>query len=259
MKIVELVEYPVKSFQGISAQSSTVNSRGLGLDRRYMLVNTYNEFLTQRSLPVLTQYHVAIADKLTISNGGADISVPVAPVGSELKVKVWDDECSAIEVNRELSAWLSERLNQDVKLVYMQESDIRNTDPDYSLPGDKVSFADGYPILITSMTSLAELNSRLQTPIPMNRFRANIIVDGEAPFAEDKWNRIKIGEVLLRAAKPCARCQVITTNQNTGLRNKEPLTALSEFRKVNNKVLFGLNLVPESVGPIAVGDPVELI
>jgi uncharacterized protein YcbX len=258
MKIIELIEYPVKSLPGIPVGGIEVTSRGLGQDRRYMLVNENNEFLSQRSLPELTQYQVSVTDRLAILQRGDDnrISVPIKPVGQRLKVRIWQDECSVIELNRDISNWFSKRLNQPVKLVYMQDDHIRQPDPDYSGQGDQVSFADGFPVLVTSMSSLNDLNTRLRTPIPMDRFRANIVLDGEQPFAEDYWIRIKIGEVVLRAAKPCGRCQVITTNQLTGVRDKEPLSALSEFRKVNNKVLFGVNFIPETLGTIAVADEV---
>ena len=260
MKIVSLTEYPVKSLPGIARQSAVVNPRGLGLDRRYMLVDSDNRFLTQRSLPQLTQFNVAIGDELTFSLKGSKQSISVLnkPVGSKLNVSIWQDSSSAVEVNSELSNWFSEQLGQPVKLVFMQDNDVRNLDTEYSQPGDQVGFADGYPILITTECSLNELNKRLKHPILMDRFRANIVLDGDKPFAEDDWQEMTIGDVVLRVAKPCARCQVITTDQRTGERYPEPLTALSEFRKKDYKVLFGMNVIPETFGNISVGSQVKI-
>jgi uncharacterized protein YcbX len=261
MKIISLVEYPVKSFPGISRQSVLVNLRGLGLDRRYMLIDANNNFLTQRTLPQLTQFDVNIDETLSFSFKGSGDSIMVSSKsnGAKLTVRVWQDSCSAVEVNGELSNWFSEQLGQAVRLVYMEDEDVRDTDPKYSKPGDQVGFADGFPILVTTQSSLDELNKRLINPIPMDRFRANIVLDGLKPFTEDDWQEIRIGDVVLRVAKPCARCQVITTDQRTGEQHPEPLTALSEFRKKDHKVLFGMNFIPETFGEISLGSQVKVI
>ena len=261
MKIISLVEYPVKSFPGISRQNVQVNSRGLGLDRRYMLIDANNTFLTQRTLPQLTQFDVNIDEELSFSvkGSGESITVSSKSMGAKLAVRVWQDSCSAAEVNSELSHWFSEQLGQSVKLVYMDDEDVRHTDPEYSKPGDQVGFADGFPILVTTRSSLDELNKRLINPVPMDRFRANIVLDGVEPFAEDDWREITIADVVLRVAKPCARCQVITTDQRTGEQHPEPLTALSEFRKKDHQVLFGMNFIPDTFGEISVGCQVKVV
>ena len=261
MKVTALFEYPVKALAGISLETAAVNKRGLGMDRRYMLVDAKNQFLTQRELPELTQFNVEIDRHLSfrVKNKNDKIKLDAKTVGERVEVRVWDDAVMAREVNTQFSEWFSEQLNQEVRLVFMEDDDRRPTDPAYSEIGDQVGFADGFPILIASESSLAELNNRLTNPVAMDRFRANIVVDGNMPFAEDIWQTITIGDVVLRAAKPCARCQVITIDQSTGQKESEPLTTLSQFRKTGNKVLFGLNVIPEKLGIIKVGQLVKAI
>ena len=261
MKVTALFEYPVKALSGISLDTAVVNKRGLGLDRRYMLVDTKNQFLTQRELPELTQFDVEIDHNLSfrVKNENDEISLAANAIGKRVEVRVWDDSVMAQEVNPQFNEWFSDKLNQDVRLVFMGDNDHRPTDPAYSELGDEVGFADGFPILIASESSLAELNRRLTNPVAMDRFRANIVVDGDLPFAEDQWQTINIGDVVLRAAKPCGRCQVITIDQTTGKREAEPLTELAKFRKSGNKVLFGLNVIPENMGVVKVGQLVTTI
>jgi uncharacterized protein YcbX len=140
----------------------------------------------------------------------------------------------------------------------MSGDTVRPADPEYAPAGTRVSFADGFPFLLISEESLADLNRRLADPLPMNRFRPNLVVAGAEPYAEDGWDRIEIGGVRLRMVKPCARCVVTTTDQTTAQRGKEPLRTLATYRKVEGEVMFGQNVVPEGRGHLRVGDQLLL-
>jgi uncharacterized protein YcbX len=142
----------------------------------------------------------------------------------------------------------------------------RPVDPVYALPGETVSFADGYPLLVTTAASLDALNSLIaegryadEGPLPMNRFRPSVVVAGTEPWAEDDWTRIAVGEVVFRVPKSCGRCVVTTTDQDTAERGREPLHTLARHRRIDGSLVFGQNLVPVSTGTIRTGDPVRVL
>jgi uncharacterized protein YcbX len=259
MDVVELFEYPVKGLLGNSLCCAGVNKRGLAMDRRWMLTDESGNFLSQRQLPKLTQFLPVFHEKLTIKHlpSGGENNIDPAEFDHVRQVEVWGQQCSAHGTSNEINIWLSDILNQKVDLVYMDDHDLRAIES--TGDDDIVSFADGYPILLTNMASINDLNSRLPSPIEMNRFRPNIVVNGEAPFSEDSWKRIKIGEVTFKVAKKCARCHVINIDQVTGLSSKEPLKTLSTYRKEGNKVNFGVNLIPELTGIIHEKDEVVIL
>jgi uncharacterized protein YcbX len=172
---------------------------------------------------------------------------------------VWRDQTEGEAAGVEADAWLSGLLGLRCRLLYMPPSTCRQVSLEYGQPGDRVSFADGYPLLLTSEASLAELNRRLDRALPMDRFRPNLVIDGKVPFAEDDWARIRVGSTEFRVAKSCARCVVTTTDQRTGARGPEPLRTLASFRNVGGKILFGENLIHEGPGPVRLGDPVEVL
>jgi hypothetical protein len=174
-------------------------------------------------------------------------------------VKVWDDVVQAISAGDESKIWFSEFLGSPCQLVFMPEESKRPIEPGYAQNGDIVSFADAFPLLLISQSSLDDLNSRLEKPVPMNRFRPNIVVKGCSPFDEDNWKRINIGGLVLRLAKACSRCVTTTVDQETGIQGKEPLATLSQYRKIDGEVHFGQNAVPESSGTLCIGDSVEII
>jgi uncharacterized protein YcbX len=163
--------------------------------------------------------------------------------------------------------WLSEALRSKVRLVWLDDPTRRPVNPDYAQPGDTVSFADGYPLLLANTASLAALNDliaesdSMASPLPMERFRPNVVISGAQAWVEDEWTggRIRIGDVNFRVPKPCGRCIVTTTDQETGERGHEPLRTLSRHRHVKNGLLFATNLIPDAPGTIAIGDPVEQI
>ena len=260
MMIVEkLFEYPVKGLLGNEICCATVNKRGLAMDRRWMLVDTEGNFLSQRKLPDLTKFLPSFHDSLTIKHlpSGETITIEPSEFLTNEKVVVWGQECPAHGSANGINQWLNGHLNDTVKLVYMDENDIRPVES--SNNSDIVSFADGYPVLLTTKASLDDLNQKLESQIDINRFRPNILIDGDIPFTEDGWQRIKIGAVTFKVAKKCARCHVINIDQESGLSSKEPLKTLSTYRKEGNKVNFGVNLIPENNGIIHEEDEVTII
>jgi hypothetical protein len=174
---------------------------------------------------------------------------------------IWRDTVQASRAAPAADDWISTALGIECHLVYLHDTASRPVNPRYALPGDTVAFADGYPVLLTSLDSLTDLNARLAAPIGISRFRGNIVISGAAPWAEDGWRRIRIGGAIFRVAKPCDRCIVTTIDPQTGERpdKSEPLRTLGTFRRDARGVMFGQNLVPQTLGRITVGDPVEVL
>jgi uncharacterized protein len=257
-----LYVYPIKSCGGIAVMESNVDERGLRHDRRWMLVDEANRFISQRELPRMALIGVRIdADGLLVSGPGMPfLQVPFAPPdGTPLRARVWDDIVETLPVGGDADRWFSEFLAVRCRLVHLPEGSVRPVDQAYGRADDQVSLADGFPFLLISEGSLAELNARLERPLPMDRFRPNLVVGGCDPFAEDGWRVVRIGPITLRVVKPCARCAITTVDQRTATRGKEPLRTLATFRRSGTKVLFGQNLVHDETGNLRKGDPVEVI
>ena len=262
ISVTQLHIYPIKSAGGIPLKSARLVERGFHLDRRWMIVDSAGRFITQREMPRIALIRVQVmSDHLAVQAPGMPrLDVPLTPpAGESTKVVVWDDTVEAIPAVEHVSGWFSKFLNAPCSLVHMPDTADRPVDPEYSLQVQQVSFADAFPLLLISEGSLADLNERLDEPLPMNRFRPNIVVKGCEGFAEDGWREISIGDVRLRVAKPCARCITTTVDQATGIRGKEPLFTLSRYRARGNKVLFGQNLIHQSTGIIHVGDEVKVL
>ncbi len=264
--IASLHVYPVKGLKGVELQSSNCTDRGLEHDRRWMVVAPDGEFFTQRDHPrMATVWTDLLAGELEISGPEAGrVAVPLRPTAGEpIRVRVWSSLCDALAVSPEADAWLSDYLGLACRLVYMPESTQRRSNPEYAGDGRLVGFADGYAYLLTGEASLVDLNARLAAtkhpPLPMNRFRPNIVVSGSQAYAEDGWGEVRVGTATLRGVKPCGRCQVTTTDQTTGeVRGPEPLATLATYRNSQEfGVMFGMNLVTEQVGRVAVGDTVQ--
>lgn len=258
MKVISLHEYPVKGMRGNTICCSTVNKRGLSMDRRWMLADSDGNFISQRQYPELSQFLPEFHEQLKVKHipSGKELAIEVNEFIDSARVQVWGTHFTAHSTQNEINKWFSDILGNELTLVYMADEDTRNIAPPYD--DEIVSFADGYPILLTSEASLADLNRRLDTPVPMNRFRANIVIDGDNAFKEDSWYGLKIGSVNFRNAKPSARCKVINIDQEAGTIHKEPLRTLSTFRKKDNKVFFGTNLIPLNSGIIHEGDEVVI-
>lgn len=258
MKVAALYIYPVKSLGEIALTESEVTERGLKYDRRWMLVDEKNALVTQRTHVEMALLKVSITpDGLLVSHrvNGATFLIPFLPQTTEtLTVRVWDDLLRAIRVSDAADLWFSQQLGTSCRLVFQPDDSIRLTDERYAITGkEHVSMADGYPILMISEASLADLNSRLEIPAEMLRFRPNIVVSGCEAFTEDRLTAMTIHDVELHGVKPCARCVMTTIKPGTTESGSEPLKTLASYRKVGNKILFGQNIVVHRTGTISVG------
>ena len=253
--------YPIKSARGIALAESEVDGFGLRYDRRWMVVDDSGRFLSLRSHSRLALVVPSIrGDTLRVDGPGMPtLEVPLHPSQAvATTVAVWNDLCSATWVGETAADWFSEFLGCPCSLVHMAEDAVRPADPAFAPAGSRVSFADGFPFLLISEESLADLNQRLAEPLPMNRFRPNLVVAGGEPYDEDYWTHFEIGGITLRVVKPCGRCVVTTTDQTTGERGREPLRTLATYRKRDGEVMFGQNVVHEGQGRLRVGDPVVI-
>ncbi len=268
MHLSEINVYPIKSLGGISLKSSTVENRGLQYDRRWMLIDEKKSFLTQREFPKMATINVEITTEgLCVSQNKNKLLVPFEPNANETaSVKIWSSRCQAKVYENEVNRWFQDALQTDCRLVLMPEETERKVNYFYAVhKDDAVSFADGYPFLLIGESSLTDLNARLESPVPMNRFRPNFVVSGAEVFAEDDWKKIKIGACQFHVVKPCGRCVITTIDQQLGEKQgTEPLKTLASFRipkrSVKKKILFGQNLIAEqSGGTISVGDKIEVL
>ncbi|MFE9609723.1 MOSC domain-containing protein [Streptomyces sp. NPDC006012] len=262
--------HPVKAFRSIALREAAVEPWGLAGDRRWAVVGDGGKVVTQREQPRL-----ALAAAEPMADGGLRLSaagrtplmVPVPRPAGTVTISVFGTKVEAVPATEAAHAWCTAHLGTDVRLVHLDDPATRRpVDPDFALPGETVSLADGFPLLVTTLASLDALNSLLaegdhahEGPLPMNRFRPNVVVAGTVPWAEDGWSRIAIGEVDFRVAKPCGRCVVTTTDQSTAARGAEPLRTLARHRRISGSLVFGQNLVPRSAGTIRVGDPVRIL
>jgi uncharacterized protein len=260
-RVTRLVVYPVKGLGGQLLEVTEVQERGLAWDRRWMLVGQDHRFLSQRELPKLATIKAAvIGQELVLTHGNSQLTVPVNPpeIAPKIQVTVWSDEVEAVYMEGP-GQWLSQILDYDCELVFMPDTTRRQVNPRFARPGDIVGFADGYPVLLIGEASMADLNSRLSQPLPIDRFRPNIVVSGQEPFAEDQWGEFEIGSVLLCGTKASARCSVPTIDQLTGERTgPEPIRTLSGYRRFDHEVYFGQNLTVRRTGKIALGDGVTV-
>ncbi len=268
MYISEINIYPIKSLAGISLKESKIERRGLEFDRRWMLVDENNKFLTQREFPKMATVKTEIFDNgLQVSCDEKDLLIQFEPRnGSRETVKIWSARCKAEIYESAINKWFSDALQTNCKLAVMPKETERKVNYFYAVQkDDHVSFADGYPFLAIGENSLKDLNSRLGENLPMNRFRPNFVVAEAEGFAEDSWKKIKIGETVFHVVKPCARCVITTIDQSDGEKQGvEPLKTLAKFRipkrSIKKKILFGQNLIAEKAGEIIkVGDKVEIL
>ncbi|MFI2781156.1 MOSC domain-containing protein [Streptomyces sp. ALB3] len=262
--------HPVKSLAARAAGEAVVEPWGLDGDRRWMLIDHEDRVVTQRQQPRMAQVSAEL-----LPGGGLALSAPGSPSltveepgpGRTVVAELHRSEVEVAVAAEAAHAWFSTRLGAEVRLVHLDApSHRRPVDPEFGRPGETVSLADGFPLLLTASASLDALNSLVaqgdhpdEGPLPMNRFRPNVVVDGTAPWAEDGWKRIGIGEVTFRVVKPCGRCVVTTTDQRTADRGREPLHTLARHRRDGKRLLFGQNMIPEGTGVIRVGDPVRVL
>lgn len=267
MEISGLFIYPIKACAGHSLSRATLTPRGLANDRWMMVVDAEGRFMTQRECAALALVQPTLtADALTLSTpGGESLTTPIRRDGPRRDVVVWRSTCAAFDQGDAAAAWFSAHLGRAARLVRVADDFHRELDAHYApRPSDTTAFADGFPILVVSEESLADLNARMPAPLPMNRFRPNIVVRGADPYAEDRWRRFTLGGLAFEGVKTCARCAVTTTDQVTAARGREPLATLATYRDSDRGVLFGQNVIqtpPEGAptwewGSLAVGDPV---
>jgi uncharacterized protein len=265
MQVSSLHIYPIKSCAGTAMRACQVGKYGLEGDRTFMVVNPDGRFLTQRELPRMALIAPQLVpDHVRLSAPGTpDLSMPILRTGAPQTVQIWRNSVQAIDQGDAVAAWLSEFLQTSVRLVGAAPDFTRPLNPQYAPRlTDETTFADGYPVLLIAQASLDALNERLiergHEPLPMNRFRPNIVVSGSTPFAEDDWQRIRLGDVTFDVVKPCPRCPIPAINQDTGISDgKEPLATLATFRTHELGVIFGQNLVHANQGLVKVGDRIE--
>ncbi len=251
--ISELYIYPVKSLAGIRCDSAQLSSFGLLNDRRWLIVDNDGQFMSQRTVPKMATIQTRFQDGLLcLSHENEDCWVPSVDEKSQNRqVTVWKDTLMATHVSNDVDEWLSKVLGHTCHLVYMKDQVKRQVDQDFAYRGQYVSFADGYPLLLISQASLDDLNDRLSAPVNMNRFRPNVVVSGTEAFDEDQWTQLKVNDVDLLAVKKCARCIMPSINQKTGRKDQAKMLAtLNSYRKENNKVMFGKNLIYQNVNDI---------
>ncbi|MGW8122538.1 MOSC domain-containing protein [Roseivirga echinicomitans] len=257
--ITALYIYPIKSLSGIEVAKAKVESRGFQHDRRFMLVDENNQFITQRKFakmallqPALTASEIIVRHK---KEAVSPLKISLAePNTSPEMVTIWDDTCPAKPVSHEADEWFSTVLGMKCRLMYMHDDSIRQADQRYAInETDKVSFADGYPFLMISEESLAQLNGKLDEPMDMRRFRPSIVFKGGKPHEEDEIRKVFCNGIEMFGVKPCARCVMTTVNPDTSEKGKEPLQTLSSYRQIGNKILFGENFIATNKGELKVG------
>ncbi len=227
-----------------------------------MRVDGHDEFVTQRQHPrlaLITPQLDADRLRLTTSEGHTLAVLTAGSSGPIRHVRVWRDRCEAVDQGDEAAQFFSDWLGESVRLVKMADDYKRQVNPSYTQTPAITGYSDGFPLLLISEASLDDLNARLDTPLPMNRFRPNLVVAGCDRFGEDDWQQLKIGSIVFDVAKPCDRCAVTTTDQTTGARGVEPLRTLATYRRAGAKVFFGQNIIHRSTGTIAVGTRVEVL
>jgi uncharacterized protein len=258
-RLTEIYIYPIKSLGGIRVPSSKVMEKGLAFDRRWMLIDETSTFMTQRVHTLMALFKLEMNQssfKITFKNDSILLPFVHSHIPKEIKTNVWDDEVTTFEVSEAYSNWFSEKLGMKCKLVFFPEENSRPVDVRYKINNENVSLADGYPLLIIGQSSLDDLNSRLELPVPMNRFRPNLVFVGGQPYEEDTWKFFTIGKNKFAGVKPCSRCVLTTVDQQTGEKGKEPLATLATYRKRENNIYFGQNVLAIDHNEIHEGDEI---
>lgn len=270
MNVSKLFVHPVKSLAGISVNRFAIDRFGPAGDRRWMVVNEKGHFLTQRQYAGMALIKTALNESglqgnhLTLlAADGNQIQLSPGHVGDVITVTVWGDQCEALVAPEAVNLWMSEQLGVKCRLVFMPEQNRRQVDTDFAEQGETVGFADGFPLLLTTEASLQDFNDKLSListlTVDMDRFRPNVVVSGNEPWAEDQWRRIRIGEAIFRVAKPCSRCAIPTIDPTTGHKQADVFRALKQHRQRDGKVYFGQNLLVEKAAPLQTGDEVEVL
>ncbi|HTK20178.1 MAG TPA: MOSC N-terminal beta barrel domain-containing protein [Mucilaginibacter sp.] len=263
LRVSQLYIYPIKSLGGIALYKATVTDRGFLHDRRWMLVDYNNLFISQREVHQMALLKPSLTDegvKVTHSVKQSSYTIPFDAVKNEFsEVTIWDDICTGQFVSEEADEWFSSMIEMPCRLVYMPDQTHRVTDQRYTSEDSITSFSDAYPFLLVGQSSLDDLNSKLMETLPMNRFRPNIVFTGGGPYEEDTMHTFTIGNITFYGVKLCARCVMTTIDQENGRSGKEPLKTLARYRLKNKKIMFGQNLAHEGLGEIRIGDELHVI
>lgn len=256
IRLEEIIIYPIKSLGKISVKVSEARIRGLKYDRRMMLTDSKGTFLSQRNVPEMARFNMSIEDGgFLVQHERGEILIPFNPISkNSRKVTIWDDRFTAPVAEDQFNRWFSDQLNLECQLILMDEHTLRPVHHKYAVANEHVSYADGFPYLIIGTGSLEDLNEKLKIPVPMDRFRPNLVISTDVPFKEDELDVFQIGEATFKRVKPCSRCVITTTDQLTGIRSKEPLKTLSKYRKYDQNIFFGQNLICLKEGLVKTGD-----
>lgn len=244
--------------------SVNITDRGFEHDRRWMLVDENGQFISQREVAAMALLKVELtASGLSVRHQNETsgiLLIPFAPYNNHsVTVHIWHSSCEAMLVSAEADEWFSKKLNLPCRLVYMNDDTKIIIDERYNINNSITSFSDGYPILMISEASLDDLNSKITEPIPINRFRPNLVFTGGHAFAENSMKEFEINGLRFHGVKPCARCVVTTIDQATASKGKEPLRTLATYRNTNNKIYFGENVIAADIGQINIGDTINIL
>jgi MOSC domain-containing protein len=255
--VSEIWIYPVKSLGGIRLRSSKVMPKGLEYDRRWMLIDEENNFMTQRAFPQMALFKLSYEPRgFIIRYRDQLIDLSFQTLHDLISARIWKDTVDVYEVSKRHNDWFSKNIGINCRLVSFPENNPRPVEPGFSINNDHVSLADAYPLLIIGQSSLDDLNGRLQKPLPVNRFRPNIVFTGGQPYEEDDWGNFRVGKNRFTGVKSCSRCSITTINQDTAQKGIEPLATLATYRRRDNNVYFGKDLIPLNYNEIAEGEEI---
>lgn len=258
--ITNLTTYPIKSLGGIPLDTAQLTATGFAFDRYWMLVDENGKFITQREIPMLALFRLTMSeDHISVKFNNEEIKIDKATHESkEVECTLFGDKVAAIKEHPPISDWFSDMLGTNVRLVRKAESPKRAVK---NHPNFYLNFPDGGQYLILGQSALDNLNSKLDAPIPINRFRPNIVFSGGMPHVEDAWRSIQIGDTVFEITKPCERCGIPAINQETGEVGIEPVPTLAKYRRFDKKILFGqyLKLVDSKSSAISIGDHLQIL
>ena len=276
MRLLQLNVHPLKSGAIRPLESAMVHLHGLEDDRSWMLVGPDGRLVSAREAHDLFRIVAdtpatdpSVPSALRLRAPGHPDLVVDQPVGAPVPVRLFSLDLHGTPAGPDADGWLRSVLGKDVRLVWCHDPARRRLQPGFSSPEDHTAFADAFPVTVASLASLRRLNDwiverALETgeeppaPLPIERFRANLVVDGDEPFAEDQWQALTVGGVRFRVAKPVSRCVMTTIDTETLTTAKEPIRTLARHRLVGGKTMFALHLLPLSTGRISVGDEVSV-
>jgi uncharacterized protein YcbX len=261
LELASIHRYPLKSARGHSVDSAVMDRFGLAGDRRWMLVDETGRFQSQRRLPAMARLGVEVMEgglRLRWDTDAIEVAQP-DPRGTCVIAAVWEDTVVAPVVDDDVNAWISGRLGEPLRLVFCPDTALRGVEAGYAPSNQLVAFADGYPLLVVTQASLDALNERLEAPVPMDRFRPNLVIRGATPHAEDDWRRLRVGSAEVQLVKPCSRCAIPSIDQHSGARDPAINGALAAYRRRDGIIYFGVNAVAASGAAFHVGDAVTVL